>query len=178
MEKKEIAIILGVLAIVIAAIVLFSTPSDNFRIIHINEDLIETDHFDLTTEEGSTANGTILYIDEGEDLRAVIVADLHIVSDTYYMGLYIDMVGGIIPETFYSEYNLGTPGVSHVYRSSDKDEDGYPESYTIWVDRHAIGGSGVIVIDCAIKPTFERGVDTLKFVIQLGSVSEHITQTL
>ena len=178
MEKKEVAIILGVLAIVIVAIVLLSTSSDNNRTLRINDGLIETDHFDLTTEEGSTANGTIFYIDEGEDLRALIVADLHIVPDTYYMGLHIDMDGGIIPETFYSEYNLGTPGVSHVYRASEKDEDGYPVGYTIWVDRHAIGGSGAIVIDCAIKPTFERGVDTLKVVIQLGSVSEQFTQTL
>ena len=178
MEKKEVAIILGVLAIVIVAIVLLSTSSDNNRTLCINDGLIETDHFELTTEEGSTANGTIFYIDEGEDLRALIVADLYIVPDTYYMGLQIDMDGGIIPETFYSEYDLGTPGVSHVYRASEKDEDGYPVSYTIWVDHHAIGGSGAIVIDCAIKPTFDRGVDTLKIVIQLGSVSEHFTQKL
>ena len=98
MEKKEVAIILGVLAIVIVAIVLLSTSSDNNRILYINDGLIETDHFDLTTEEGSIANGTIFYIDEGEDLRALIVADLHIVPDTYYMGLYMYLEGGIIPD--------------------------------------------------------------------------------
>ena len=141
MEKKEIAIILGVLAIVIAAIVLFSISSDNNKYAPLNEGLIETDHFDLTTEEGSTANGTIFYIGEEDRLRVLFVADLNIVPSIYSTGFYMTLsdIMGIVE--IYSDYEEETPGAIELFRSSQLDEDGYPIQHSVMVDYPTFGGS-------------------------------------
>ena len=96
----------------------------------------------------------------------------------YNMGFYMVLndIEGIVE--IYSDYEVGTPGATQIFRSSQLDEDGYPIEHSVMVDFPAFGGSGAVIIDCTVKPTFERGVDVLDIFIQLGEASEQFTQTL
>ena len=83
MQNRDMAILVTIVAVVAVSIVALSMVYDNDsdQSIDINEGLIQVTDFDMKNEIGlgSTAKGSIFFIDEGENIRVRVVADINLI---------------------------------------------------------------------------------------------------
>lgn len=172
MKGKDAIILIGVVALVSASVIAMAVTEDHSsKPVDLNKGLIQITNFDLVDELGSSANGAIFFIEEEENIRVRIVADLSIVSGDKG-GYLLYGYEYLSPSSVISGYNNETSDQYIEYTREVGGQSGY-----VYVDRapgSAIskGGEGIVIVDYITNSNFNNDVDSISIGIQIGYAAE------
>lgn len=174
--NRTIAVLAWIIILVSASIVVISVVEDRDRpSVEINEGLMQVTEFDLTDPYGlgSTAKGTIFFIDEGEDIRVRVVADVNIIPGDYG-GYLLHGYDYLSPAEVVSGYNGDTSGQLI---------DCSPGGPRFSIDRapgstQSKGGTGTIIVDYITNSNFTDDVHKLSICVQIGQYFETYSCTV
>ena len=177
MQNRDMAILVTIVAVVAVSIVALSMAYDNDsdQSIDINEGLIQVTDFDMKNEIGlgSTAKGSIFFIDEGENIRVRVVADINLIpgdkggfvlcgreclTPTDVLCGYNNDVSNQYVECLVGEYS---------YVFVDRPPGGLPE-----------GGSGTVTVEFVTNADYTGDVNSISMGVQIGYTSETYTCVL
>ena len=178
MQNRDIAILVGIVAVIAAAVVTVALTydDDSDQRVAVNE-VIQITDFDLKNEIGlgSTAKGTIFFIDEGENLRVRVVADIMLVPEDIG-GFQIGGLEWLTPECVTYEFE-GDLSPEDIRWST---ETGF--GWIIVKQFPALPGpgesSGTIMADFVTTSPIAESEEQISIRIQIGYTDQTYTCTI
>ena len=177
MQNRDMAILVTIVAVVAVSVVALSMAYDNDsdQSIDINEGLIQVADFDMKNEIGlgSTAKGSIFFIDEGENIRVRVVADINLIPEDKG-GFVLCGHEYLAPTEVLCGYNNDVSNqyveclvgeLSYVF--VDRPPGGFPE-----------GGSGTVTVEFVTNSDYNGDVNPISIGVQIGYTSETYTCVL